>query len=85
MLALRSLYFVVSDAIDRVRYLRHGLAAILVFTGAKMIGGRWIHISPGVSVGIIGAVLGVTIAVSMWPRRIGKPAPPEAERMSPAD
>ena len=85
MLALRSLYFVVSDAIDRVRYLRHGLAAILVFTGAKMIGGRWIHISPGVSVGIIGAVLGVTIAVSMWPRRIGKPVPPEAERMSPAD
>jgi hypothetical protein len=35
-----------------------------------MIGSEWVHISPGVSVGIIGLVLGVTIAVSKWPRRI---------------
>ena len=75
MLGLRSLYFVVSDALDRLRFLRYGLAAVLVFTGAKMLCGRWVHISPGVSVGIIGIVLGVTIAVSMWPRRIGEPVP----------
>ena len=37
MLGLRSLYFVLSDALQRLRYLRHGLAAILVFTGAKML------------------------------------------------
>src|SRR4030095_1690723 len=30
MFGLRSLYFVVSDALDRLRYLRHGLAAVLV-------------------------------------------------------
>src|SRR5882672_5612765 len=70
MFGLRSLYFVVSDALDELRYLRHGLAVVLVFTGAKMIGSEWIHISPGVSVGIIALVLGVTIAVSKWPRRI---------------
>jgi tellurite resistance protein TerC len=70
MVGLRSLYFVVSDALDRMRYLRQGLAAVLVFTGAKMIGSEWVHISPGVSVGIIGLVLAVTIAVSMWPRRL---------------
>jgi tellurite resistance protein TerC len=75
MFALRSLYFVVSDALDRLRFLRHGLAVVLVFTGAKMIGSRWVQISPGVSVGIIGLVLVVTIAVSMWPRRIGEPVP----------
>ena len=75
MFALRSLYFVVSDALDRLRYLRHGLAAVLVFTGAKMIGGKWVHISPGVSVGIIGLVLGVTIGASMWPRRIEEAEP----------
>jgi tellurite resistance protein TerC len=74
MFGLRSLYFVVSDALDRLLYLRHGLAAVLVFTGAKMIGSEWVHISPGVSVGIIGLVLGVTIAVSMWPRQIGETA-----------
>lgn len=71
MCGLRSLYFVASDALDRLRYLRHGLAAVLVFTGAKMIGSEWVHISPGVSVGIIGLVLGVTVAASMWPRRVG--------------
>lgn len=76
MLGLRSLYFVVADAVDRLRYLRHGLAVILVFTGAKMIGSKWVHVSPGVSVGIIGLVLGVTIAVSMWPRRIRETVPP---------
>src|SRR4029077_2133610 len=75
MFGLRSLYFVVSDALDRLRYLRHGLAAVLVFTAAKMIGSKWVHISPGVSVGIIGLALGVTIAVSMWARPIRKTVP----------
>jgi tellurite resistance protein TerC len=69
MFGLRSLYFVVSDALDRLRYLRQGLAAILLFTGAKMIGSRWVDVSPGVSVGIIGLVLGVTIVASLRPRR----------------
>ena len=75
MFGLRSLYFVVSDALDRLRYLRHGIAAVLVFTGAKMIGSEWVHISPGASAGIIGLVLGVTIGVSMWPRRIRETGP----------
>jgi tellurite resistance protein TerC len=70
MVGLRSLYFVVSDALDRLRYLRQGLAAVLLFTGAKMIGSEWVHVSPVVSVGIIGLVLGVTIAMSMWRRRM---------------
>jgi tellurite resistance protein TerC len=72
MFGLRSLYFVVSDVLDRLRYLRQGLAAVLVFTGAKMIGSEWVQISPVVSVGIIAFVLGVTIALSLWPRRSGK-------------
>jgi tellurite resistance protein TerC len=71
MFGLRSLYFVVSDALDRLRYLRQGLAAVLLFTGAKMVSSEWVSVSPGVSVGIICLVLGVTIALSVWPRRIG--------------
>ena len=47
MFGLRSLYFVVSDAIDRLRYLRQGLAAVLLFTGTKMIGSGWVDIGPG--------------------------------------
>src|SRR5436190_15354352 len=57
MFGLRSLYFVVSDALERLRFLRQGLAVVLVFTGAKMIGSGWVDISPGLSVGIIGLVL----------------------------
>jgi len=69
MFGLRSLYFVVSDALPRLRYLRQGLAGILVFTGAKMIASERVHISPGASVGVIAVVLVVTVAASVWPRR----------------
>jgi tellurite resistance protein TerC len=66
MLGLRSLYFVLSDAVYRLRYLRTGLAAVLVFTAAKMLANEWVHISPGVSVAVIGVVLLATIAASVW-------------------
>jgi TerC family integral membrane protein len=72
MFGLRSLYFVVSDALQRLRYLRQGLAVLLVFTAAKMIASEWIHISPGVSVGIIALVLIVTVAASVWRWRGGE-------------
>jgi tellurite resistance protein TerC len=68
MLGLRSLYFVLSDAVYRLRYLRSGLAVLLVFTAAKMLASEWVHISAGLSVTIIGAVLLVTIAASVWQR-----------------
>jgi tellurite resistance protein TerC len=68
MLGLRSLYFVLSDAVYRLRYLRSGLAVLLVFTAAKMLASEWVHISAGLSVTIIGAVLLATIAASVWQR-----------------
>src|SRR5437879_12981821 len=52
MLGLRSLYFVLSDAVYRLRYLRSGLAVLLVFTAAKMLASEWVHISAGLSVTI---------------------------------
>jgi tellurite resistance protein TerC len=72
MLALRSLYFVVADAVDGLRYLPQGIAIILVFTGAKMIAGDRLAIGPGVSVAMIGVVLCATVVAS---RRRGAPAP----------
>ena len=64
MLGLRSLYFVLADALHRLRYLRHGLALVLLFTGAKMLASDWVHISAGVSVLVIGVVLLTTIGAS---------------------
>jgi len=65
MLGLRSLYFVLADALDRLRYLRPGLALVLVFTGAKMLTSEWVHVSAGVSLLVIGVVLLTTIAASI--------------------
>ena len=65
MLGLRSLYFMLSDAVYRLRYLRAGLAALLVFTASKMLVSEWVQISAGVSVAIIGVVLLATIAASV--------------------
>ncbi|HEY1302098.1 MAG TPA: TerC/Alx family metal homeostasis membrane protein [Vicinamibacterales bacterium] len=70
MVGLRSLYFVLSVALQRLRYVRQGLAVVLVFSAVKLVGGDHLHISPGLSVGIIGIVLGLTIVLSLWPRRI---------------
>jgi tellurite resistance protein TerC len=70
---LRSLYFVLSDAIYRLRYLRTGLAALLVFTAGKMAS-EWVHVSAGVSVAVIGAVLLATIAASVWQKSTPVPA-----------
>src|SRR5882762_4544154 len=75
MLGLRSLYFVLSDAVYRLRYLRSGLAALLVFTGAKMLASEWVQVSAGVSVAIIAAVLLATIAASVWQKSTPVPAP----------
>jgi tellurite resistance protein TerC len=66
MLGLRSLYFVLADALHRLVYLRQGLAVVLMFTGAKMLATDWIHISAGVSVLIIGVVLLATVVASLW-------------------
>jgi tellurite resistance protein TerC len=76
MLGLRSLYFVLADALHRVKYLPHGLAVILVFTGLKMLTNEWLHISAGASVAVIGIVLLTAIAASAW---LGtRPAPQTA-------
>src|SRR6266436_1253391 len=66
MLGLRSLYFVLSDAVYQLRYLRTGLAALLVFTASKMVASEWVQVSSGASVAIIAAVLLATIAASVW-------------------
>ena len=74
MLGLRSLYFVLSDAVYRLRYLRSGLAALLVFTAAKMLASEWVQVSAGMSVAIIALVLLATIAASVWQKSTPVPA-----------
>jgi len=71
LLGLRALYFVVRGALVRLRYLKPGLSAILLFVGLKMVLYRWVHLPTGTSLAVIAAILVVAIAAS-WLR----PAPP---------
>jgi len=72
ILGLRSLYFLLAGAANRLRYLKHGLAVILGFVGVKLltenIEGIW-HPAPLQSLGIICAVLLGVIMLSLHAAR----------------
>jgi TerC family integral membrane protein len=73
LLGLRALYFVLEGALSSLVYLGYGLAAILAFIGVKLV----LHWAHGVwtwvpeiptlwSLGVIVAVLALTVALSLW-------------------
>jgi tellurite resistance protein TerC len=75
MLGLRSLYFVLAGIIDKFRYLRGGLAAILIFFGARLILSGVIQIPNMLSLAFIALAIGVAIAASLrWPDRGSHPS-----------
>jgi tellurite resistance protein TerC len=70
ILGLRSLYFLLAAVVDRFYLLKYGIAMILVFVGAKMLGERWFHIDILPSLAVIIGVLAASIAASLiWPQR----------------
>ncbi|MFN8620703.1 MAG: TerC family protein [Chloroflexota bacterium] len=76
ILGLRSLYFLLADAADRFRYLRFGLAAVLVFVGAKMLLADILKTPPLVSLAVIVGILGLSVVASLLAdRRDGGAAP----------
>ncbi|HEY7026952.1 MAG TPA: TerC family protein [Gemmatimonadales bacterium] len=68
ILGLRALFFVVAGAMERFVYLKPAVALILVFVGAKMVSGYWIHLPTLVSLGVILAILSAAIVASMLKR-----------------
>ena len=74
IMGLRSLYFLLAGLIDRFEYLKYGLAALLAFAGLKMLLSDVIHLDVWVSLGIIVAILGVSVAVSLIATR-NRPVP----------
>jgi tellurite resistance protein TerC len=65
ILGLRALYFLLAGVMNYFRYLNAGLAIVLIFIGAKMLLEKFVHISIYLSLGIVGAVLGVSILASI--------------------
>ncbi len=66
VMGLRSLYFLLIDALTRLRFLHYGLAVVLAFAALKMLASRWIEIGPAVSLAVILGVLALTVATSLW-------------------
>lgn len=74
ILGLRALYFLLAGVIERFHYLRLGLSAILVFVGVKMLVSDLYPVPIAVSLGVVGAVLGVSVAASLlFPRKVTAP------------
>jgi tellurite resistance protein TerC len=65
ILGLRSLYFALNGIMQLFRFLKIGLAGILVFIGVKMLIEHWVDISTAVSLGVIGGVLTLSILASV--------------------
>ncbi|MEO8056396.1 MAG: TerC family protein, partial [Acidobacteriota bacterium] len=74
ILGLRSLYFLLAGVMNRFVYLKLGLSAILVFVGLKMALAEFFKVPVGISLGVIGLILGVSVAASLVATRRGKPA-----------
>jgi tellurite resistance protein TerC len=65
LLGLRSLYFLVAGAIRELRFLRIGLALMLLLAAAKLILGDTLEIPPLASLAVITGVLTASIVASL--------------------
>ena len=63
---MRQLYFVLLHLHESFRYVKYGVATILIFTGFKMLGTvTGFHIDNLLSIAIIISVLAISIIVSL--------------------
>ena len=80
ILGLRSLYFLLAGVVHRFVHLKTGLAAVLVFVGAKMLLVDVYKLPVLASLAIIAGIIGASILASLWrPARRGpEPSQPRA-------
>jgi len=69
ILGLRALYIVLAGALEKLRYLKIGLAAVLGFAGAKLLLASYVKLSPLVSVAVIAVCLAVSVVASVLANR----------------
>jgi tellurite resistance protein TerC len=65
ILGLRSLYFVLANAIELFRYLKYGLAIVLVFIGVKMLIVDWVHIPTKIALCVVAAIILSSVVLSL--------------------
>jgi tellurite resistance protein TerC len=81
VLGLNSLFFAIRGVMGMFKFLKHGVSLILLFIGAKMILGfitpveHWFKAHAFVSLLVIGAILSVSIVLSVWHNRTAAATP----------
>ncbi|HWV58000.1 MAG TPA: TerC family protein [Longimicrobiales bacterium] len=77
ILGLRSLYFLLAGVIHKFHYLKLGLAAVLVFVGAKMLITYFdIHVPVQISLAVVGGLLTLAVVASLvFPQGVGATEP----------
>jgi tellurite resistance protein TerC len=78
ILGLRAFYCLRAGVWPAFRYLDEGLSVVLLFVGVKMLAAHWIEIPTVIALGIIAAILAISIlasviAMQMEKRRGGSP------------
>ena len=75
ILGLRALFFLLAGVMEMFRYLRVGLSFVLCFVGFKMLVAEFYKIPIGISLGVVGGILVISILASMLKQRQEERAP----------
>lgn len=65
VMGLRALYFLLADMAERFHLLKYGLALVLVCIGGKMLATPWFHMPTHWSLAIVGAIILVSVVLSL--------------------
>jgi len=79
ILGLRALFFLLSGIMGLFRYLQVGLCVVLMFIGVKMLLSEFVHIPIAISLGVVAAVLGGSVIVSVLRPAAKEPGPGKGE------
>ncbi len=66
VLGLRALYFLLAGMVEKFHLLTYGLAAVLVFIGAKMLIVDWVKIPVFLSLGVVASLIAIAMLASLW-------------------
>ena len=71
VLGLRAMFFLLAGAAERFHLLSYGLAAVLLFIGAKMLIAGLYKIPIGIALGVVALLIGASVVASLYlpPRR----------------
>ena len=65
ILGSRSMYFALAGMMELFHYLHYGLALVLIFVGAKMLGSHYIELPTELALGIVAGILIVSVLASL--------------------